>query len=97
MLQARAKLSDNKVNGPDDAMVSEMIKILPLEKIHTIARSFQDRFMGQMDAPSSWKIVKLVFQRKPRRRTKEGNQELQSSCAHQCHVEVVRFLCDDVH
>ena len=32
VLQARAKLSDNKVNGPEDAIVSEMIKKLPMEK-----------------------------------------------------------------
>ena len=35
LLQARAKMSDNKVNGPEDAVVSEMIKQLPLEKIST--------------------------------------------------------------
>ena len=59
--QARAKLSDNKVNGPGDAVVSEMIKKLSMEKINTIARCFQERFMGQMEPPSSWKTVKVVF------------------------------------
>ena len=44
-------MSDNKVNGPADAIVSEMIKQLPLEKIFTIARCFQERFMGQMEFP----------------------------------------------
>ena len=35
MLQARAKLSDNKVNGPEDAIVSEIIKQLPYgENLH---------------------------------------------------------------
>ena len=29
VLQTRAKLSENKVNGPEDAIVSEMIKRLP--------------------------------------------------------------------
>ena len=33
VLQARAKMSENKVNGPEDAVVSEMIKQLPWEKI----------------------------------------------------------------
>ena len=61
VLQARAKMCDNKVNGPEDAVVSDMIKQLPLEKIYTDTKCFQDRFVGQMDAPSSWKIVKLVF------------------------------------
>ena len=31
-LQAKALLSDNKVSGPEDSVVSEMIKQLPLEK-----------------------------------------------------------------
>ena len=64
VLQARAKLSDNKVNGPEDAIVSEMITKLPMEKIYIIARCFQERFMGQMESPSSWKVVKLVFLKK---------------------------------
>ena len=63
VLQAKARMSDNKVNGPEDAVVSEMIKQLPLEKICKIMQCFQERFMGQMEAPSSWKIVKLVFLR----------------------------------
>ena len=36
VLQARAKLSENKINGLEDAFVSEMIKRLPMEKIYTI-------------------------------------------------------------
>ena len=65
VLQARAKMSDNKVHGPEDAVASQMIKQLPLEKIYTVTKCFQERFMGQTEAPSSWKIVKLVFLRKP--------------------------------
>ena len=65
VLQARVKLSDNKVNGPEDAIMSEMIKKLPMEKICTVARCFQGRFMDQMEPQSSWKVVKLVFLRKP--------------------------------
>ena len=61
VLQARAKIADNKVNGPEDTVVCEMMKQLPLEKIYTITKCFQERFMGQMEAPSSWKVVKLVF------------------------------------
>ena len=71
-LQVRAKMADNKVNGPEDAVVSEMIKEVPLEKIYTITRCFQERFMGQMEAPSSWKIVILVFLRKPDAEPKKG-------------------------
>ena len=65
VFQAKAKMSDNKVNRPEDTVASEMIKQLPLEKVYTITKCFQERFMGQMEAPSSWKILKLVFLRKP--------------------------------
>ena len=52
VLQARAKMSDNKVNGPEDAVVSWMIKQLPpLEKIYIITRCVQKRFKGLMEAP----------------------------------------------
>ena len=47
VLQARAKLSDNKVNGPEDAIVSEMIKRLAIDKIYTIVKCFQERFTAR--------------------------------------------------
>ena len=72
VLQARAKLSDNKVNGHEDAIVSEMIEKLPLDKICTIARCFQERFLGLMESPNSWKIVKLACVRKPDAAPKKG-------------------------
>ena len=74
VLQARAKMSENKVNAPEDAVVSDMIKLLPWEKIYIITRCIQERSMGQMDAPSSWKIVKLVFLRKPHKDQREGSE-----------------------
>ena len=46
VLQRRARMSNNKVNGPDDAIVSEMIKTLPKEKVYTTTRCFQERVMG---------------------------------------------------
>ena len=58
-------MSENQVHGLEDAFVSEMIKKLPLEKIYVTTRCFQERFMGQVDAPSSWILVKLVFLQKP--------------------------------
>ena len=61
VLEATAQLSENKVYGPEDAVVSEMIKKWLLEKIDTLMRCFQEHFMDQMDAPSSWKIVTLAF------------------------------------
>ena len=72
VLQARARLSEKKVNRPEDAIVSEMIKKLSMEKIYTATRCFQERFLGQMESPSSWKVVKLVFLRKPDAAPKKG-------------------------
>ena len=36
-----------------------------MEEIYTMARCFQERFLGLMESPSSWKVVKLVFLKKP--------------------------------
>ena len=65
VLQARAKMSENNVNGPEDAVVSVMTKLLPLDKIQKITRCFQERLVGQIEAPISWKVVKFGFFRKP--------------------------------
>ena len=51
VLRASAKMSDNKISGPKDAMVSEMVKILPLENFYTTTKCFQERFVGPMNAP----------------------------------------------
>ena len=40
---------ENNVSVPG---VSEMIRQLLLENIYTVARCLQERFMGQMEAPS---------------------------------------------
>ena len=40
VLRAWTKMSDNRISGPEDAMVSEMVKILPLEKFCTTTRCF---------------------------------------------------------
>ena len=104
VLQARAKMSDNKVNGPDDAIVSEMIKQLPLDKIYTVTTCFQERFMGQMESPTSWKnreidgVSKLMeggevgLLVKPRCCPGKRDQKLQGNCADISDVEVVCIL-----
>ena len=61
-------MADNKVNGPEDAVISEMIKQLPLVKIHIFSRTFH----GQMKAPRSWKSARLVLLRKPDAEPKKG-------------------------
>ena len=67
VLQARANMSD-KVNGPKDAVVSEMIKQLPKRR----SLQLQGVSKNASWAPSSWKIVKLVFSRKPDAEPKKG-------------------------
>ena len=47
VLQARAKMSENKVNGPEDAVVSEMTKQLPLKKIYI----YYEVFSGALHEP----------------------------------------------
>ena len=54
LVQAWAKMSEkNKINGLEDAVVSEMIKQLLQEKTYIVTKCFQERFMGQTDALSS--------------------------------------------
>ena len=72
VLQARARMLENMGNGPEDAIVSEMIQLLPRENIYAITRCFPDRYMGLDDAPSSRRIVKLIFLRKPHAAPKKG-------------------------
>ena len=90
--QARATLGDNKVNGPEDAIVSEMTKKLPFEKIHTFARRFQERFMGLMESLSSWKIVKTGLLEETGRCPEGRDQKLQSNSADIGDVKVVCIL-----
>ena len=77
LLQANAKMSDNRVNGPEDAVVSEIIRQLPLETIYTITKCFEERFLGQMGKPDA---------------AEEKDQKLQGHHADIGDVEVVRVL-----
>ena len=74
VLQAKAKMSEIEVNGFEDAVASEMMKQLPLEKICNVTRCFQECFVRQMEAPISWKIVKLVFFRKKGAEPRKGSE-----------------------
>ena len=49
----------------EDAIVSQMIKRLPMEKIYIITKCFQERFLGRMEVSELMQVVKLVFLRKP--------------------------------
>ena len=89
-------MNDNKVSGPQDTVVSEMIRLLPLEKISTFSKCFQERFIGSMEDPSFWRIVKIGFPEEARCGATKGHQKLQSDCTDFSHVDMVRFLRDDV-
>ena len=86
---------------PDDAVVSEMIKHLPLErsleKIYIIRRCFHERFLGQMDAPNSWKIVKLVFLRKSDAEPKKVIRSCGAIALTSVMSKWYASLCDDAH
>ena len=97
VLHARAKMSDNRVNGPDDAVVSEMIKHLPVEKICIIARCFQERFLCQMDALSSWEIVKLGLLRKPDAELRKGIRSCGAIALTSVMSKWYVSLCDGAH
>ena len=65
MLYARAKISNNKVKWAgrrhrerdDEAFC-------PWRRSALLRSVFRERFLGQMESPSSWNIMKLVFLRK---------------------------------
>ena len=42
VLQARTKLSDNKVNGPEDAVMSEIVKKLPRKRFTLLRGAFRN-------------------------------------------------------
>ena len=54
VLRARARMVEEEVHGPEDPVVTEMIRELPQEKIFDITKRFQKRLMGEEEAPSSW-------------------------------------------
>ena len=91
-----AKLSNNKFCGPADVVLSEMIKAITLEQIYVITRCFQQRFMGIVEAPNSWKIVQLVCLRKPDAVPSKGYQRLPGYCLNNCNEQMVCVMHDDL-
>ena len=66
---------------PEGSVVAEMIKELPRENVHEIARCFQARFVGQ----------ERVFLRKPDAEPTR-NQKSQADGAHASDVDMVRNM-----
>ena len=48
-----------------NVIVPEMLKALPMEFAHEVARWFQKRFQGQCSAPEARKMLRLAFLQKP--------------------------------
>ena len=46
VLRARARMAEEQVNGPEDSVVTEIVKEFPQEKILEITKSCQKRFTG---------------------------------------------------
>ena len=85
--QARAQMSDIKVNGPDDAIVSEMIKKLHLEKCA------QSRGVFKNASWTRWNLQarETGLLAKTGRCTEEGDQKHLGNCAAISNVEVAHF------
>ena len=58
VLGARGKMHTDSANGPEDMIVTEMLKELPM---YEITKCFQRRCRGECCSPTSWQIVKGVF------------------------------------
>ena len=85
VLQPRARLCNNKVDGLKDKFASEMLERLQLAKVYKVA-SF---FSGTLHVKGG--PVGLLDE--ARRKAEEGDQELQGHCIDGSCVKVVRDVC----
>ena len=72
VLRARGKMLRGKSNGPAGCLVVEMLSRLPTEMIYKVTHWFQKRFQGNSRAPEAWRILRLVFLKKPDARLEKG-------------------------
>ena len=94
VLQSRAEMSQNKVNGPEDAVASEMIKQSCFKSKFFHHEVLPETLHGS-DGSTKFKEDRDpgVFAGKPRRGTKERHTRLQGHGADVGDVEVTRGLC----
>ena len=78
VLRARGKMRKNKANGPADCLVTAMLQCLPMETMYEVAHWFEKRFRGECRAPEAWKVLRLVFLKKPDAKLEKG---LRGFCA----------------
>ena len=76
VLEARAKMSDTKANGPEDAVVSEIIKQLLQEKVYIITKCFlePDGSTKFMEHRENW----WFFTKNPDAEPKKGRRGYRS-------------------
>ena len=74
VLRARGKRLNGKSNGPVDCLVAEMLRRLPIAVIYEVAHWFQRRFRGISRAPEAWRILRLVFLKKPDAKLEKGTR-----------------------
>ena len=55
----------NKANGPADCRVTEMLQCLSTETVYEVAHWLDKRFRGECPALEAWKVLRLVFLKKP--------------------------------
>ena len=55
----------NKANGPADCLVTEMLQCLLTDTVYQVTHWFDKRLNGECRAPEAWKILCLVFFKKP--------------------------------
>ena len=76
VLQARAKLSENKVNGPEDAVVSEMTKLFLQEILHH-HDILPGTFHGEGGGTKLLEECEAGISARTRRRSKERDNKVQ--------------------
>ena len=71
-------MAAEKINGPGDSIVAEVIKEFLQWKVYDCWRWFQARSMGLEGALDSWETVTSVIPRKP---DAEPKKEIRTCCA----------------
>ena len=72
VLRARGKMPRAKSIGLADCLVVEMLSRLPTEVIYDVTHWFQKRFQGDCRVAEAWRILSLVFPKKPDARLEKG-------------------------
>ena len=72
VLRPRGEMLRNKANRPAHCLVTEMLQCLPTETVCEVAHWSDKRFKGECRAPEAWKVLRLVFRKKPDAKLEKG-------------------------